>query len=87
MKNLEMWAPLIKPRYHGIEMERLLRDLRSAQKRLVKINDWIKAKEIKVIPEKHTYDLMFAADELERFVDQLEWLRVDRVDKDSEKRR
>lgn len=77
-----MRAPLIKPRYHGTEMERLLRDLRSAQKRLVKINDWIKAKEIKVIPGKHTYDLMFVADELEHFVDQLEWLRVDRVDKD-----
>lgn len=84
MKNLEMRASLIKPRYHGIEMERLLRDLRSAQKGLVKMNDLIKAKEIKVIPEKHIYDLMFAADELERFVDQLEWLRVDRVDKDGE---
>lgn len=74
--------PLIRTSYHGIEMERVLRDLRAAQKGLVRMTAWIKAGELKVIPEKRTYELMFAIDELERFVDQLEQLRVDSVSKE-----
>nr|DAO54974.1 MAG TPA: hypothetical protein [Caudoviricetes sp.] len=73
---------LIKPRYHGIEMERLLRDLRSAQKKIVRMTARIKSGELKVVPKNHINDLIFATDELERFVNNLEWLQVDRVDKD-----
>lgn len=70
---------LIKPSYHGIEMERVLRDLRSAQKGLVKMTARIKNGELKVIPKEHTDDLMIATDGLERFLNQLEWIRVDEV--------
>lgn len=73
---------LIKPRYHGIEMERLLLDLRSAQKKIVRMTARIKSGELKVVPENHINDLIFVTDELECFVDNLEWLRVDKADED-----
>lgn len=86
MNNRKVWVPestsLIKPRYHGIEMERLLRDLRSALKVIVRMTAQIKSGELKVVPENHINDMIFVTDELECFVDHLECLRVDRVRKD-----